>query len=92
MKLTSVFQDKRSYVYKYIFPEQEYKLKEGRSVIIANNTDPERSDYAGKIQELDQIKRNLLLRKGISRERKKTSKNLIYWRESNGACSFRKFK
>ena len=76
MKLTSVFQDKRSYVYKYIFPEQEYKLKEGRSVIIANNTDPERSDYAGKIQELDQIKRNLLLRKGISREEKKLPKTL----------------
>ena len=26
MKLTSVFQDKRSYVYKYIFPEQELSL------------------------------------------------------------------
>ena len=64
------------FVYKYIFPEQEYKLKEGRSVIIANNTDPERSDYAGKIQELDQIKRNLLLRKGISREEKKLPKTL----------------
>ena len=64
MKLVSVFQDKRSLVYKYIFPEQEYKLKEGRTCIIANNTDPERSDYAGKIQELDQIKRSLLLRKG----------------------------
>ena len=78
MKLTSVFQDKKSYVYKYIFPEQEYKLKEGRSVIIANNTDPERSDYAGKIQELDQIKRTLFLRKGISKE-EKTSKNFIDW-------------
>ena len=55
---------------KYVFPEQEYKLKEGRSVIIANNTGPERSDYAGKIQELDQIKRTLLLRKGISKEEK----------------------
>ena len=29
-----------------------------------------RSDYAGKIQELDQIKRSLLLRKGISKEDK----------------------
>ena len=76
MKLTSVFQDKKSYVYKYIFPEQEYKLKEGRSVIIANNTDPERSDYAGKIQELDQIKRTLFLRKGISKEEKKLPKTL----------------
>ena len=56
MKQVSVFQDKRSLVYKYLFPDQEYKLKKGRSVIIANNTDPNRSDYAGKIQELDQIK------------------------------------
>mgnify|MGYP001502310980 CR=1 FL=1 len=53
LKLTSYFQDKRSFVYKYIFPEQEYKLKKGRSVIIANNSDPDRADYAGKIQELD---------------------------------------
>ena len=76
MKLVSVFQDKRSLVYKYIFPEQEYKLKEGRTCIIANNTDPERSDYAGKIQELDQIKRSLLLRKGISKEDKQLPKIL----------------
>ena len=76
MKLASVFQDKRSFVYKYIFPEQEYKLKEGRTCIIANNTDPERSDYAGKIQELDQIKRSLLLRKGISKEDKRLPKIL----------------
>ena len=31
-------------------------MKKGRSVIIANNNDPERSDYAGKIKELDHIK------------------------------------
>ena len=53
MKLVSQFQDKRSFEYKYIFPEQEYKLKKGRSVIIANNNDPERADYAGTIQALD---------------------------------------
>ena len=70
MKLASVFQDKKSFVYKYKFPEQEYKLKEGRKCIIANNTDPDRSDYAGKIQELDQFERSLLLRKGISKEEK----------------------
>ena len=32
MKLVSVFQDKRSLVYKYIFPEQEYKLKRGKDM------------------------------------------------------------
>ena len=76
MKQVSVFQDKRSLVYKYLFPDQEYKLKKGRSVIIANNTDPNRSDYAGKIQELDQIKKYLLLRKGFSREEKQLPKTL----------------
>ena len=76
MKQVSVFQDKRSLVYKYLFPDQEHKLKKGRSVIIANNTDPNRSDYAGKIQELDQIKKYLLLRKGISKEEKQLPKTL----------------
>ncbi len=76
MKLLSYFQDKRSLVYKYIFPDQEYKLKKGRSVIIANNSDPDRADYAGKIQELDQIKRTILLRKGISKEEKRLPKTL----------------
>ena len=70
MKQVSVFQDKRSLCYKYIFSDQEYKLKKGRSVIIANNTDPNRSDFAGKIQELDQIKQSLILRKGLTREDK----------------------
>ena len=32
MKLASIFQDKKSYVYKYKFPEQEYKLKEEENV------------------------------------------------------------
>ena len=76
MKLSSYFQDKRSFCYKYIFADQEYKLKKGRSVIIANNSDPDRADYAGKIQELDQIKRTVLLRKGISKEEKRLPKIL----------------
>ena len=71
MKQVSYFQDKKSFVYKYIFPEQEFKLKKGRSVIIANNTDPNRADYAGKIQELDHINKSLLLRKGISKDQNK---------------------
>ena len=76
MKLASQFQDKRSFVYKYIFPEQEYKLKKGRGVIIANNNDPDRADYAGTIQELDQINRTLVLRKGISKEQKQLPRTL----------------
>ena len=76
MKLVSQFQDKRSFVYKYIFPEQEYKLKKGRGVIIANNNDPDRADYAGTIQELDQINRTLVLRKGISKEQKQLPRTL----------------
>ena len=88
MKLASVFQDKKSFVYKYIFPEQEYKLKEGRKCIIANNTDPERSDYAGKIQELNQIDRSLLLRKGISKDEKKLPKVLSISEEVMGHSFF----
>jgi len=42
MKLVSQVQDKKSFCYKYLFPEQEYKLKKGRGVIIANNNDPDR--------------------------------------------------
>jgi len=76
MKLASQFQDKRSFEYKYIFPEQEYKLKKGRGVIIANNNDPDRADYAGTIQELDQINRTLVLRKGISKEQKQLPRTL----------------
>ena len=76
MKLVSQIQDRRSFEYKYILPEQEYKLKKGRSVIIANNNDPERSDYAGKIKELDHINRTLILRKGISKEAKQLPKTL----------------
>jgi len=76
MKLVSQFQDKRSFEYKYIFPEQEYKLKKGRGVIIANNNDPDRADYAGTIQELDQINRTLVLRKGISKEQKQLPRTL----------------
>ncbi len=88
MKLASIFQDKKSFVYKYIFPEQEYKLKEGRKCIIANNTDPERSDYAGKIQELDQINKSLLLRKGISKEEKKLPRTLSISEEVIGHSIF----
>ena len=76
MSLVSIYQDKRSLCYTYIFPNQEYKLKKGRSVIIANNNDPERADYAGTIQDLDQIKRTLILRKGISKEKKQLPKTL----------------
>ena len=55
MKLVSQFQDKRSFEYKFLFPTQEYKLKKGDGVIIANNNDPDRDDSAGTIKELDQV-------------------------------------
>ena len=76
MKLASIFQEKKSYVYLYKFSEQEHKLKEKKRAIIANNTDPDRSDFAGTIQELDQIKRTVILKKGISKEQKKLPKVL----------------
>ncbi len=76
MKLVTQFQDKKSFEYKYIFPEQEYKLKKGRQVIIANNNDPDRDDQAGTIKELDQINRYVVLRKGISKEKKQLPRTL----------------
>ncbi len=76
MKLVTQFQDKKSFEYKYIFPEQEYKLKKGRQVIIANNNDPDRHDQAGTIKELDQINRYVVLRKGISKEKKQLPRTL----------------
>ena len=76
MKLVAQFQDQRSIEYKYLFPEQEYKLKKGRSVIIANNNDPDRSDHAGTIIELDQINRSLVLRKGFSKQKKQLPRTL----------------
>ena len=87
MKLVAQFEDKRSIEYKFLFPDQEYKLKKGRSVIIANNNDPDRSDHAGTIKELDQINRSLVLRKGFSKK-KTTPKNIIYWRKGYGTFAF----
>ena len=76
MKLVSQFQDKRSFEYKFLFPPQEYKLKKGDGVIIANNNDPDRDDSAGTIKELDQVNRSVVLRKGISKEKKQLPKTL----------------
>ena len=50
-----------------IYPDQEFKLKKGKQVSIANNVEIDRSDAAGKIEELDPIQRIVTLRKGISR-------------------------
>ena len=36
-KVGNVTQEKRSYVFKYAFEEQEFKLKEGKRATIANN-------------------------------------------------------
>ena len=66
MKQTSSYPDKKSVVYTYKFSEQEYKFKKGDGVVIANNIEPTRKDYAGKIVFLDQINGTLKLRKGKS--------------------------
>ena len=73
MKLASIFTEKKS-LYTYInFLNKNTSLKK-KKIIIANNTDPDRSDFAGTIQELDQIKRTVILKKGISKEQKKLPK------------------
>ncbi len=76
MKLVSQLQDKRSFEFKFLFPPQEYKLKKGDRVIIANNNDPDRDDSAGTIKELDQVNRSVVLRKGISKEKKQLPRTL----------------
>jgi len=74
MKLTSSYKDpaprRRSMIYKYVYPDQEFKLKKGKQVSIANNVELDRSDAAGKIEELDPIKKIVVLRKGISKNDK----------------------
>ena len=74
MKLISSYKDpaprRRSIIYKYIYPDQEFKLKKGKQVSIANNVELDRSDAAGKIEELDPIKKIVVLRKGISKNDK----------------------
>ena len=76
MKLVSQFQNKRSFEYKFLFPPQEYKLKKGDGVIIANNNETDRDDSAGTIKELDQVNRSVVLRKGISKEKKQLPRTL----------------
>ncbi len=74
MKLISSYKDptprRRSIIYKYMYPDQEFKLKKGKQVSIANNVELDRSDAAGKIEELDPIKKIVVLRKGISKNDK----------------------
>ena len=58
------YPEKRSLVYTYTFPEQEYKLKEKEKASLANNIlINQESSYAGEIVELDQKKRIIKLKK-----------------------------
>lgn len=58
------YPEKRSLVYTFSFPEQEYKLKEKEKASLANNILlNQESGYAGEIIELDQKKRIIKLKK-----------------------------
>ena len=54
MKLLSSYKDpsprRRSILYKYIYPDQEFKLKKGKQVFIANNVDQDRLDLQEKLK------------------------------------------
>ena len=50
-------QDKRSYLYTYVFEDQDFKLRKSKRVVIANNQDIEQKDYAGKIIDIDYKKK-----------------------------------
>ena len=58
--------DKRSYLYTYIFEDQDFKLRKSKKAVIANNQDVEQKDYAGKIIDIDYTKKHLLLRRGVN--------------------------
>jgi predicted RecB family nuclease len=63
-KVGDVTQEKRSYVFKYAFEEQEFKLKEGKRATIANNLFPDQTDDAGTIVELNHEKKYIKLKRG----------------------------
>ena len=63
-KVGDITQEKRSYVFKYAFEEQEFKLKEGKRATIANNLFPDQTDDAGAIVELNHEKKYIKLKRG----------------------------
>jgi predicted RecB family nuclease len=66
------FQEKRSTIYTYIFPEQEYKFKEGDGTLIAESL-----ESAGTIYSLDQNQCLIQLKRGTAKGPLPDSLNII---------------
>ena len=64
-RIDEITQEKQSYVYTYQFEEQEFKLKDGQRVTIANNASPDQSDSAGTIINIDHDSKILKIKRGI---------------------------
>ena len=58
--------EKRSYIYKYKFEDQDFKLRKSKRAIIANNKDLEQKDSAGTIIDIDYKDKYVLLKRGTS--------------------------
>ena len=57
--------EKRSYLYTYKYDKQDFKLRKNKRCIIANNIDPELSDTAGTITDIDYAEQTLILKRGV---------------------------
>jgi len=62
-KIAEPFKEKRSMVYTYNYPEQDFKLKLDEKVLIANEIYFGQKDNAGTIFEIDNKKRIIKLKK-----------------------------
>lgn len=62
-KIGEPVKEKRSYIYTYEFPEQDYKIKLQDKTTIANEIHLGSKDYAGEVFELDAHNRIIKLKK-----------------------------
>jgi len=62
-KVGEPVKEKRSYVYTYEFPEQDYKIKLQDKTTVANEIHLGSKDYAGEVFELDHHNRIIKLKK-----------------------------
>ena len=58
--------EKRSFIYRYKFEDQDFKLRKNKRAIIANNQDIEQKDAAGTIIDIDYKDMYVLLKRGTS--------------------------
>ena len=59
--------EKRSMIFQYQYEDQDFKLRKGKETTIANNQIYEQSDYAGKIVDIDYVKKEIFLKRGNTR-------------------------